>query len=152
MFKHILLPLDGSDLAEAALAASVELATCFDGQITLLRVVQPALITASMGGSVYLDMLDDLENHASEEAYTYLGSLQASLQRRGIKVQIKVTVGSAVAEKILETAISCNVDTIVMSTHGRGGISRWVFGSVADKVLRQSPVPVVLIRARDGDT
>lgn len=150
MFKRILIPLDGSRLAEAALPAALELASKFDSQVTLLRVVQPPqLLLTHTDGSVYAELLTSLRQQADEEAGLYLKALQNSLRQQGYRVQAHVTEGEPVAEVILEVVTGLGCDMIVMSTHGRGGISRWVFGSIADKVLRQANVPVLLIRASE---
>ena len=149
MFNHLLIPLDGSRLAEAALAAVLELASRFNSEITLLRVVTPSYTVINMGDgaySVYAELLNTLRTQAFQEAEMYLKSHQAMLQQQGYKVQIHLAEGEPVAEHILDMAERLDVDTIIMSTHGRGGIGRWVYGSVADKVLRHANVPVLLIR------
>lgn len=151
MFKHLLVPLDGSHLAEGALPVAMELASRFDSEITLLRVVRPPYIVSSVGGSAYAEMLMDLREQAHTEATDYLRALQGSLRQQGYPAHAHATEGEATAEIILDVAAELRVDTIVMSTHGRGGISRWVFGSVADKVLQRATVPVLLIRAQDGE-
>lgn len=151
MFKHLLVPLDGSHLAEAALPAAMELAAQFDSQITLLRIIQPThLIMTAADGSLYTDLLTELRQQTETDARQYLHSHLNKLRQQGYRVEMQLNEGEAVAENILETAERKNADTIVMSTHGRGGISRWVFGSVADRVLRQATIPVLLIRAHEG--
>ncbi|HEX6387373.1 MAG TPA: universal stress protein [Anaerolineae bacterium] len=150
MFKRILVPLDGSRLAEAALPAAIELASKFDSVVTLLRVVQPPqLVMTHTDGSIYAELLTNLRQQAEEDAALYLKAHQNLLRQQGYSVHSHISEGEPVAEIILEVAANRDCDTIVMSTHGRGGISRWVFGSVADKVLRQANVPVLLIRARE---
>ena len=148
MFKHLLVPLDGSHLAELALPPALELAGCFDSEITLLCVTRTPYIATSTDGSAYADLVINLREQAHEEATQYLQAQQGSLRQQGYKVHIHVTEGEPIAQVILDVAQGVDVDTIVMSTHGRGGISRWVFGSVADRVLRQADIPVVLIRAK----
>lgn len=149
MFKHILVPLDGSHLAEAALPAALALASRFDGEITLLRVVRPPYIMTNTGGAVYAELLVALRDQMHEEATAYLKNYQGSLRQQGYVAHSHITEVEPVAEAILDVAEALGVDTIVMSTHGRGGMSRWVYGSVADKVLRGATVPVLLIRARE---
>lgn len=148
MFSHILVPLDGSHLAESALPAAMALAAKFDSTITLLRVVRPPEITTSTVGSPMTEVLTMLRTHSQEEADSYLQGLQTSLRRQGHMVHRHIILGDMVANLILEVAEGHDVDTIVMSTHGRSGLSRWVFGSVADKVLRRAEVPVLLIRGQ----
>jgi nucleotide-binding universal stress UspA family protein len=150
MFTHLLVPLDGSRLAEAALSAALSIAAKFDSTITLLRVVRPPDITTSTSGSAMTEVLTMLRAHSQEEAEDYLRVLQNQLRQQGYKVHRHVVFGDAVAQIILEVVEGRDMDAIVMSTHGRSGLSRWVFGSVADKVLRQSQVPVLLIRAQES--
>lgn len=146
MFQHILLPLDGSSLAEAALKPTLELASKFNSEITLLRVaIQPYLPTDGLSAS-YAELLAGLREQALADAKAYLHAQQGSLRQQGYIVHAQVTELEPVAEAILNVAEAIGADTIVMSTHGRGGFTRWVYGSVADKVLRHAKVPVLLIR------
>jgi len=153
MFNHLLLPLDGSPLAEAALPAAMELASKFNSTITLVWVIQPPhLIMTAANGSVYAQLLTEMRHQSEQDAQSYLRRHQGSLRQQGYSVQAIVTEGENIADALLDVATNREVDTIVMSTHGRGGLSRWVFGSVADKVLRQAEVPVLLIRAKEETT
>lgn len=153
MFQHILVPLDGSHLAETAVPAALELAVRFESKITLLRVVRPPYMALTSGdGAAYADLCTRLRTQYEEEARMYLRSLQGSLRGQGYNVHIHLTTGEPIADLILEVADGLDIDGIVMSTHGRGGISRWVNGSVAEKVLRGSFVPVLLIRATEATT
>ena len=150
MFNHLLVPLDGSHLAEAALPPAQELASKFNSEITLVWVIQPPhLIMTAANGSVYAQLLIEMRNQSEQDAHTYLRAHQGSLQQQGYAVHAQVTEGENVADALLQVASSLKIDTIVMSTHGRGGLSRWVFGSVADKVLRYADMPVLLIRAKE---
>jgi nucleotide-binding universal stress UspA family protein len=150
MFKHLLVPLDGSGLAEKALAAAVALAQQFDSKVTLLRVVRPPEVTGqTSGGVAYGEFVADLRDRSLQDAEAYMNGQQGVLRQQGIDAHILLAEGGNVAELILDNASALAVDTIVMSTHGRGGISRWVFGSVADKVLRRAPTPILLIRAQN---
>ena len=150
MFSHLLVPLDGSHLAEAALPPAIELARKFSSEITLVWVIQPPhLIMTAANGSVYAQLLMEMRNQSEHEAQNYLRSHQGSLRQQGFVVHTQLTEGENIADALLQIASSLNIDAIVMSTHGRGGLSRWVFGSVADKVLRYADVPVLLIRAKE---
>ncbi len=149
MFKRIMVPLDGSALAEAALRAAVTLAKQFGGELILFRVVTPQHFITHIDGSVYAELLVELRQQSYDAAYQYLMGVKDSLAGQDIEVRTVLMEDDQVAEAILENAAKMDVDTIVMSTHGRGGISRWVYGSVADKVLRQADVPVLLIRASE---
>lgn len=153
MFNHLLVPLDGSHLAEAALPAATELASKFKSKMTLVWVIQPPhLIMTAANGSVYAQLLTEMRNQSEQDAQSYLRNHKGSLRQQGYDVQAVVVEGENVADALLDVAADRAIDTIVMSTHGRGGISRWVFGSVADKVLRQAEVPVLLIRAKEETT
>ncbi|MCA9916503.1 MAG: universal stress protein [Anaerolineales bacterium] len=150
MFKHILVPLDGSHLAEAALPSALALASNFQSELSLVWVLQPPhLIMTAANGSVYAQLLTEMRNQSEQDAHSYLQAHKGSLQQQGFTVHTQVAEGENIADTLLEVASALDVDTIVMSTHGRGGISRWVFGSVADKVLRYANVPVLLIRAKE---
>jgi nucleotide-binding universal stress UspA family protein len=150
MFNHILVPLDGSHLAEAALPTAMALANKFESEITLAFVVQPPhIIMTAANGTAYVQLLSEMRHHANQEAENYIYSHRGSLRQQGFTVHAQVVEGEDVAGALLEVAANHKIDTIVMSTHGRGGISRWVFGSIADKVLRQATMPVLLIRAKE---
>jgi nucleotide-binding universal stress UspA family protein len=148
MFQHILLPLDGSEIAEQALPPALKLAAQFDAEITLLRVIQPPYVATHISGSAYGEVINSLRRIAYEEGMGYLKEQQAALRDQGHKTHIHLVEGDDVAGIILNLIQTLEVDTVVMSTHGRGGISRWVYGSVADKLLRVATVPILLIRAQ----
>lgn len=150
MFNHLLVPLDGSHLAEAALPPALELASKFNSKISLVWVIQPPhLIMTAANGSVYAQLLTEMRHQSEQDADAYLKAHQDSLRQQGHEAHIQVTEGENIADALLQVADNLKVDAIVMSTHGRGGLSRWVFGSVADKVLRYAGVPVLLIRAKE---
>lgn len=150
LFTHILIPLDGSHLSEAALPIAQEIATRFTSQITLLRVAQPLHLPKLT--SEFTELITTLQSEARQEAITYLQSWQNSLTQQGHQVNYRVAEGESVTETILQTASNLNIDLIIMSTHGRSGVQRWVYGSVADKVLRHASVPVLLIRSVENPT
>lgn len=146
MFKHLLVPLDGSQLAERALPPALALAERFNSQITLLSVTRVPYMAFDVTGYSFSSADLNLQEEMQQEALLYLRDKQAALQAQGYSVTIESVEGEPVAEIVLDVAKQRGVDTIVMSTHGRGGVSRWVFGSVADKVLQQAEVPVLLVR------
>ena len=151
MFKHILVPLDGSELAETALPLARELARGFDAAVTLFSVARPPYLAVEVGGHAYTELLTDLRSQVRLETEQYLGRWQRRLQAEGRVVHQRIVEGEPVAELILDAVEDAGIDGIVMSTHGRGGVSRWVFGSVADKVLQQATVPVLLVRAQEQE-
>jgi nucleotide-binding universal stress UspA family protein len=150
MFNHLLVPLDGSQLAEAALPPALELASKFNSKLSLVWVIQPPhLMMTAANGSVYAQLFTEMRNQAEQDAHAYLNAHQESLRQQGYEVHTQVTEGENIADALLQATESLKADDIVMSTHGRGGLSRWVFGSVADKILRYSDLPVLLIRAKE---
>ncbi len=146
MFHHILVPLDGSGFAEASLAYALALAKQFNGKITLLRIVPHPQVVLSEYTYESADLFLELRAGALVEAEAYLKAQQNALRQQGYDVYYRVVEGENVAEWILGVADGGDVDAIVMSTHGRSGIQRWVFGSVAEKVMRHARIPVLLIR------
>ncbi len=138
MFQRILVPLDGSTLAEAVLPQVEELARLHGSEVLLLRV-------ALAHGLPGTDQTA-LQVQTVEEADRYLATIEEQLVAQGIKALVSVRYGHA-AEEILDHARRAHADLIAMTTHGRSGIRRWMLGSVAEKVVRAAPVPVLLLRA-----
>ncbi len=143
MFKKVLVPLDGSELAEAVLPYVRELAKLSGGEIVLLRVpLYPALDIPASNPNLIPTLYDDIDR----EAQAYLSRTVMRLQAAGFdKVTAELRPGVA-PETILEFAESIGADLIAMSTHGRSGLARWLIGSVAERVVRGSKVPVLLVR------
>jgi nucleotide-binding universal stress UspA family protein len=149
MYRKILVPLDGSALSELALPHAEALAQRFESEVLLVRVCPP------MAGSIEFYSFaaeatdEDLERQveAAKGAEAYLVWMHEKLQLKGIKNCYFVLHGM-ITETILDIAETEKADLIVMSTHGRSGLSRWVYGSVAAKVLQAAPCPVFLVRAK----
>ncbi len=139
MFARILVPLDGSPLAEGILPEVAELARLHGAELLLLRV---ALAHTFPGVDA-----TDAQVHVVQEAEGYLAEVERGLAARGIPVSSAVRYGHA-AEEILDHAQVRHADLIAMCTHGRTGLVRIMLGSVAEAVLRASPVPVLLLRAQ----
>jgi nucleotide-binding universal stress UspA family protein len=144
MYKKILVPLDGSELAKKALDQAEKLAKCFDAEIILFQVVpfmpiygSPELVTPLI--------VDEKQKEAAEK---YLLNLAEELKGKGLKVTSTVRTGQVVALEIIDFAKERGVDLITMCTHGRSGITRWVLGSVALKVLTRAETPILLIRSK----
>ena len=141
-YKKILVCLDGSALAEAALPHAQSLASDEDAQILLLRVsVNPAAEFSFSDPSIADNLIENME----AETLAYLQSVRAKLQKAGFRTSFLICQGP-IAEMILNAATENQADVIVMSTHGRSGIKRWLLGSVADRVVTHSTIPVMLIR------
>lgn len=150
LFKHILVPLDGSGLASDILVSAADLARCGGARITLLRIVPPVpLLTVDVDMAfTYPPIVQDDAATAKlvEEATQQLDEQARRLaDETGINVDAHVVVGGRIAQAIVDFASGHAVDAIAMSTHGRG-VSRFLLGSVADKVLRAGACPILLHR------
>lgn len=143
MYKKILVPLDGSDLAESALAHVRPLAKCMGSEVVLLRVVSVPVGAYMMVTEPRL--IEEATQGVEDEASDYLKGVAATLRADGIKVSLQVGTG-VIGDTIQDYAISLHADLIAMSTHGRGGLARLVIGSVADQLIRHSKVPILLVR------
>jgi nucleotide-binding universal stress UspA family protein len=142
MYKKILVPLDGSELSESVLNHVVTIATnCQVPEVVLARVREP--LDKSVKKTLDAKIFSQLDEAYYDEAANYLEEIATTLKRKGIAVKVEVLSGKP-AEEILKYSQRSGVDLIIMSTHGRSGVSRWVFGSVADKVIRQTEIPVLI--------
>jgi nucleotide-binding universal stress UspA family protein len=146
MYKRVLVPLDGSPVAEAIIPFILEIAGPLDMTVRLLRVVEPIPPVVVEGtGSVIVDDPIARERDAEE----YLAPLATELRARGIDATWEVRRGPAAAV-ILAAGKCFRADLIAMSTHGRSGLGRLLFGSVAEQVLRRADVPVFLMRQTEA--
>jgi nucleotide-binding universal stress UspA family protein len=143
MCERVLIPLDGSELGEAILPFAEKIAGPLDAEIVLVRVVEPLSAVEAMAapGVVTPDTFPLREM----EAKRYLTDVEKRLTGKGLRVRARIQIGSP-AEEILAAAATVGADLIAMTTHGRSGLTRILFGSVAEAVLRASPVPVLMIR------
>jgi nucleotide-binding universal stress UspA family protein len=142
MYKRVLVPLDGSPLAEGVLPFIVDIAGPLDLEIHLVRVVQPKPPEVVEGSRHVI--LEDVEGRM-READDYLRSVATELAAKGVRVSTETRRGEPVTE-IVAAAQQCGADLIAMTTHGRSGLGRLLFGSVAEAVLRQAEIPVFLMR------
>jgi nucleotide-binding universal stress UspA family protein len=146
--KRILVPLDGSPLAEEALPLATTLAQKHKSQLILLRAWK--LLPSPQGGArghfyYYSHYYREVELYAYQEAKAYLQAQQDDLQKQGFDVRI--LLGDTLpTQAIVAGTLTEDIDLIVMATHGRRGLARWLLGSVADEVVRLAPCPVLLIR------
>ncbi|MCA9873616.1 MAG: universal stress protein [Anaerolineales bacterium] len=142
-FGKILVCLDGSPLAEQVLDPILTIAKAVGAEVSLLRVVPPSHVVIETHAMEQL--LDTVESLERDMAETYLNQLLVKLADREMPIAAQVVLGP-VAETIIDTAVTQQVDLIAMSSHGRSGIGRWVYGSVAEKVLRTAPCATFVIR------
>lgn len=146
--RRVLVPQDGSLLAQQALPVARMLATCCDADVHLFQAVVPIAAVTYPLEVVHLRELEqqDLLSEASAAARRALRTLAHALQERGLRVSTRLAVGYP-AELIIKESEQQHTDVIVMATHGYGGLKRWALGSVADKVLHATDTPLVLVRA-----
>lgn len=143
MYERILVPLDGSELAEAILPFAEQIAGPLDAELVLARVVEPivaavGLASGEVGG-------DDALRHHQMAAKRYLEELAERLTTKGLRVRTLAALGVPGLE-IPAMAEAEKADLIAMTTHGRTGVRRLLFGSVAEEVLRRASLPVLLFR------
>lgn len=143
MYSRILVPLDGSKLAEGALPYAVAQAERFGAQLILLKVLGPLPEPAMAGRSV----VRGAEERSAELARQYLEGVAEPLRDKGIDVETLALEGKPYVE-IINHAETAQVDLIVISTRGYSGLSRWLLGSVTDRVVRGATVPVLLVQSR----
>jgi nucleotide-binding universal stress UspA family protein len=149
MYQRILVALDGSELAEAVLPQAEGLARATGATLLLVRAVNvPATVVAATAGDTGMvspELLDEAIQGEEEEARTYLTTVAQRLQARGLQVSWEVVEGEP-SQALIDAARRHNCDLIAIATHGRTGLPRAVLGSVADRVVRESHLPVLLVR------
>jgi nucleotide-binding universal stress UspA family protein len=148
VYKHILLALDGSPLSEQALPHAEELAKGLGAKLTVLSVVEPYVIAlpATPAPIPAYNIDTDLEALVADRE-DYLESIRDRLVADGLDADTVIRRGRP-GDEIIDCARELGADVIVMTTHGRSGLSRWIYGSVAERVLHTSETPVLLIRAK----
>jgi nucleotide-binding universal stress UspA family protein len=144
MYEKIMIPLDGSDLAAKAIDEAEKLASFFHSELVLFEVIH----LSSVCGSADFVMPLIADDEQKESAEKYLAGVAEGLRKKGFKVTTAVKVGQQVAVEIIEFAKENHVSLIVMCTHGRSGITRWVLGSIAHKVLTRAETPILLLRPK----
>jgi len=151
MHERILVPLDGSEVGEAALprveALVSRLAPQVQVEVTLLQVITSLSHYVIAGDtSAQIPYTPREIEQIKKKTTDYLDKAGETLRSKGINVKTRAETGKA-AEEILRVADEIKADLIAMSTHGRSGLSRWAFGSVTDKILRVSNLPILVVRA-----
>ena len=138
MYKPILVPLDGSKLAENILTEVEELALLLNASLRLISVSKAHVLPG-------VDPTD-AQVRVVNQAQKYLERIKERISAKNIPTEIHTPYGNP-ADKILGICKRHDIDLIAMSTHGRSGIGRWLLGSVAEKVVRHSEIPVLLLRS-----
>jgi nucleotide-binding universal stress UspA family protein len=137
MYHTILVPLDGSAFSERALPMATTLARALRAQVILVRAASAAVFPGTDP--------TEAQVQAVEEAQAYLSALAAGLSEHDLNIEVAVPYGDAAESILLEIGLR-SADLVVMCTHGRSGLGRWIYGSVAEQVLAHSPAPVLLVR------
>jgi nucleotide-binding universal stress UspA family protein len=149
MYQKILVPLDGSELAECVLPHVQSIARgCGVKDVVFLRIVEPVYLTSPdeiIGFSG--DAMEKLNASRKETAEKYLAEVVRKTKLDGAGITTEAMIGRAM-DDITDYAKKIGADLITIATHGRSGISRWVWGSVADRVLRSACVPVLMVRPK----
>ncbi len=152
MFETVIVPLDGSELSEAALPAASEIAAKFGSKIILLRTVEstaqrlamtPGLMDSPAASSSNIDLLVEVTQTEEKDAAAYLAAVRAKLCATNVE---SVVAEGHPADQIIQLATERGADLVIMSSHGRGGLGRLLHGSVADAVLKHHSLPVLLMR------
>jgi len=151
MYKKMMVPLDGSELAECVLSHAEAFLKGFHfSDVSLVRVVEPVSIISHH--DIHTSSKDLAEQMAMEEegrkskAERYLEEVKNRIRHEGTELRTEVLLGR-VAESLIDYAEQNHIDLILIATHGRSGVTRWVRGSVADRILHAANVPVLMVRA-----
>jgi len=155
--RHLLIPLDGSHLAEQIIEPALDLGRVWDADYTLLRMIRPVVpmpVPVGLGTfeTIAHDMaerVDAMEKRIEEEATEYLEKIAARLREQKLNVQVLVAMDEQPGVGVLHHAKG-PIDAIALGTHGRRGLSRLFLGSVADKVIRGSTLPVLVHRPKEN--
>ncbi|GIV98102.1 MAG: universal stress protein [Herpetosiphonaceae bacterium] len=150
MERKILVPLDGSTLAEQVLPYAAALAQATDSGLKLLRVVEVIPMMHTLGWPIPIATIAAEQRQADlADAFQYLQNIARNLRAEGLEVDVQSCEGDPAAMILARASQDPDVTMIAMATHGRSGVSRWTFGSVAERVLRSAPVPLLLVRIRN---
>ncbi|MFC2034298.1 universal stress protein [Chloroflexota bacterium] len=146
LIRRILVPLDGSKTGEAAIPYTLALSKALGAEVVLLHVIEP-VITALEAHEVSMPYpLPIIDDSQKASANNYLDSISKQLDKDVAKVSTAIASGAA-AEQIIDYTETNDIDVIAMSTHGRSGIGRWVFGSITDKVLHSGDSTLLVVPA-----
>lgn len=144
MFKHILVPVDGSDTSLAAIDKAAGLARAFGAQVSAIFVIDPYPFTGV--GADFAYGQDQYLNAAKAEAGAAIEAARTRLEQSGVQVETKVVESHAVWRGILEAADAVGADLIVMGSHGRRGLEKLVLGSVTQSVLSHTKITTLVVR------
>jgi nucleotide-binding universal stress UspA family protein len=146
IINRILLPLDGSEAGEAAVPYVQELMSRLGAEVILLEVVPPGKHIRTVGGLDYVLYPEQDLKQVQTEAREYLDKVYQQLKGKKGKVRVELKAGD-IAREIIDYAKRTRTSLIAISSHGHSGIAKWVFGSIAHKIVQASNIPVLLVRA-----
>ena len=147
MYNKIMVPLDGSKLAECVIPHVEAIAEgCQVSELVLLRIVEPERVYSVSDSVIDPNLAAGRESERRKEAESYLETIANHFPENKMECTCKALTGR-VAEKLVDYAVENNIDLIIIATHGRSGVTRWVRGSIADKILHSSTIPVLMVRA-----
>jgi nucleotide-binding universal stress UspA family protein len=153
MYRKILVPLDGSELAECVFPHIKKVIKDSENtEVILFRVCEPPVLLADYPSDLrprWEEHVKQEATHAQQQCQLYLDDTGKRLKKAGVNVRMESGLGNP-AETIVDYAAKNQVDLIIIASHGRSGIMRWAYGSTADKILRASPVPVMVVKCTSG--
>jgi nucleotide-binding universal stress UspA family protein len=144
--RRVLIPLDGSELAERVLEPATALGSLVDAEYTLVRAVEPHSFLDGCAVMAEPGAIEKAREQRTAVAQTYLDGVAERLRIKGLCVHTQVVVGESAAAAVLAVARDQNIDLVAIATHGRGGLTRLLLGSVADKIIRRTFTPVLVYR------
>jgi nucleotide-binding universal stress UspA family protein len=152
MYKKIMVPLDGSRLAECVFPHLETIVKgCKSPEVIVVQAVEPLSVPYGREVAQFtsLEQVKAFETHQKVEADRYLKKVVAHLRKTGVNARADVIYGKA-GEVLSDYATKSGVDLVIIATHGRSGLSRWAWGSIADRLLHSLRVPVLMVRASEG--
>lgn len=148
MYNRILVPLDGSQRAEAILPHVAELAGRFAAEVVLVQVIEPLPEVTAPGVPALSLPIAEIHEHTAA-AEIYLAGIKDELGQQGLRVRLLVPYGHVV-DQIIAAASQEEADLIAIASHGRGGLAQLFYGSVASALLQRVDQPLLMVRSRDG--
>ena len=147
MYKKILVPMDGSPIAECVIPHIKAIAKAENAEVELINVVEPLEIPTRGKIALDEDDLKQIDSDSRSDAHNYLANIAKQLKRSSVEARPVVLSGKT-ADTLVDYANTNDIDLLIMATHGRSGITRWFWGSIVDKVLRAVDVPVLLVKSK----
>ena len=151
MFRRILVPIDGSPTSNRGLEQAIALSSDPSARLCLLHVVDELVVTQGFDGTAYIpeNYIERFMEALRKDGGKLLARAEARAKKSNVKVETVLleTLGHRVSELIIKQAKKWRADVIVLGTHGRRGLSRLLMGSDAEMVVREAPVPVLLVRS-----